>query len=145
MEADSSATRHEVVLAARILTAALFLVFGWGKLMHPEATAALFARIGVPVPALACVVAIAAELGGGLALLAGLFTRPLVVMLAAYTLVTAFVGHQFWNMTGGAYVANEINFLKNFSIAGGLLALFVTGPGRYSVDQAIRRGRHPRG
>jgi putative oxidoreductase len=29
-----------------------------------------------------------------------------------------------------------INFYKNISIIGGLLLLFVTGPGKYSIDRA---------
>ena len=141
MDAGFDRTRDAVTLVARLLTAGLFLVFGWDKLLQPVATAGHFAQTGVPFPALACAVAIAAELGGGVALVLGLVTRPLVVLLAAYTLATAFIGHPFWTMTGPAYLGSEINFLKNVSICGGLLALFVTGAGRYSADQAIRQAR----
>ena len=41
-------------------------------------------------------------------------------------------------MEGAARSANAINFYKNISIIGGFLLLYVTGPGRYSVD--TRRG-----
>ena len=43
-------------------------------------------------------------------------------------------------MTGANYVANEINFFKNFTIIGGLLLLYVTGAGKYSIDRKLRMG-----
>jgi putative oxidoreductase len=38
-------------------------------------------------------------------------------------------------MAGADRMANMINFYKNLSIAGGLLLLCLTGPGKYSVDR----------
>jgi putative oxidoreductase len=38
-------------------------------------------------------------------------------------------------MLGGERVDNMIHFYKNVSIAGALLLLSVTGPGRYSIDR----------
>jgi putative oxidoreductase len=57
------------------------------------------------------------------------------LLLALYTLGTAFIGHHYWTMTGTAQYANMINFYKNVSIMGGLLLLAATGPGRYSLDR----------
>jgi len=65
----------------------------------------------------------------------GFYTRPLAVLLAIYTIAAGFIGHHFWTMTGADQMANMINFYKNISIAGGLLALAVAGPGRYSFDR----------
>jgi putative oxidoreductase len=42
-------------------------------------------------------------------------------------------------MEGAARYANVINFYKNLGIIGGCLLLYVTGPGRYSVDAALGR------
>jgi putative oxidoreductase len=36
-------------------------------------------------------------------------------------------------------VEAEINFFKNVSIIAGLLLLYLTGPGRYSLDSKIKR------
>jgi len=60
------------------------------------------------------------------------------VLLAIYTVATAFIGHHFWTMTGADQMANMINFYQNLSIIDGLL-LFATGPGRYSLDRKSRR------
>ena len=40
-------------------------------------------------------------------------------------------------MDGADRTANAINFYKNISIIGGLLLLYVTGPGRYSLDAML--------
>jgi hypothetical protein len=69
----------------------------------------------------------------------GAWTRPLAFLLALYTLGTALIGHHFWTMEGAARYANVIDFYKNLGIIGGCLLLYVTGPGRYSVDAALGR------
>jgi putative oxidoreductase len=123
-----------VILAARVLLVVLFLVFGWRKLTGFEGTVASFTQGGIPMPPVAAVVAVVMEFFGGLALLLGVATRPIALLLAVYTLATAFLGHPYWAMTGAAQAGAMINFYKNVSIMGGLLLLYVTGAGKYAVD-----------
>jgi putative oxidoreductase len=130
--------RDPALLAARVLLVLLFVMFGWQKLIGFAVTEARFGEIGVPLPMAAAMVAVVMELGVGLAILVGLATRPLAVLLAVYTLATAFLGHPYWTMTGAAQSGAMINFYKNVSIMGGLLALYVAGAGRYSVDAWIK-------
>jgi putative oxidoreductase len=54
--------------------------------------------------------------------------------LGLYTLAAALLGHPFWNMADPDRIGAMINFYKNVSIAGGLLLLCLTGPGKYSLD-----------
>jgi putative oxidoreductase len=62
--------------------------------------------------------------------------------MAAYTIATAVLGHDFWNITDATLQRDMIiHFWKNVGIAGGFLLLFVTGAGRISIDGA----RAPRG
>lgn len=64
----------------------------------------------------------AAQLLGGLALATGHFPRIAAFGLAATLPPTTAVGHQYWNETDPAARANQrIHFLKNVSMAGGLL------------------------
>jgi putative oxidoreductase len=86
------------------------------------------------MPEIAAVVAVIMKFFVGLAIAVGFYTRLLALLLAFYTIVTAFIGHRFWAMTGVAAYDNEINFFKNPSIMGGLLLLCVTGPGKYSIE-----------
>jgi putative oxidoreductase len=133
----SDKVADEVVLVARILLVVLFLIFGWGKLTNYGATVGTMMRDGLPVPPLAALVAIVMEFFVAVAIILGFLARPLAVLLAAYTLATAFIGHHYWTMTGTAQTANMINFYKNVSIVGGCLLLYVTGAGRYAVDARL--------
>lgn len=127
--------RDTLLLIARILLMVLFVLSGWSKLTDFAGTSAYMAAEHLPLPALAAVVVILMEFFVGLAIVIGFWTRPLALLMALYTLGTALVGHHYWTMTGAEYAANMINFYKNISIIGGLLALCASGPGRYSIDR----------
>jgi len=124
-----------LLLCARILLVILFLKFGLGKLTSFASTADYMASTDLPAPSLMTIIAVAMELGVGLAIAVGFYTRPLALLLALYTLFAAMIGHPYWNMPAAMEYDSMINFYKNFSIAGGLLLLIVAGPGRYSLDR----------
>jgi len=123
------------LLVSRVLLATLFVLFGWAKLTGFSGTIGYMTQVGAPVPLFSATIAVIMELAVGLLIVVGFYTRPLAVLLALYTIATAFIGHHFWNETGMQQMENMINFYKNVSIAGGLIALAVTGPGRFSIDR----------
>lgn len=127
--------KDELLLVARVLLMILFVIFGWGKLMDFQGTAQYMGATGLPLPTFAAFIALVMEFFVGIAILIGFYTRPLALLLAVYTLVTAMIGHRFWLFTDAARIDAMINFYKNFGIAGGLLLLCITGPGKYSVDR----------
>jgi putative oxidoreductase len=124
----------ELILAARLLLATLFLIFGWRKLRDYSGTVSQIVQLGGPVPRLAAAVAIFMELPVALAVAVGAFARPLALLLFLYTLGTAFIGHRYWTMTGADRVDSMDGFYKNLSIMGGFLLLYITGAGKYSID-----------
>jgi putative oxidoreductase len=124
----------ELILVARFLLVLLFLIFGWDKLTDYSGTVAYMVQSGAPVPPLSAVIAIIMEFFVSLAILLGVLTRPLAILLAVYTFATAIIGHHYWSMTGAVQYDNMVHFYKNISIIGGLLLLYVTGAGKYSVD-----------
>jgi putative oxidoreductase len=124
----------EVILAARLLLATLFVIFGCRKLRDYPGTVSQMVQEGVPMPILATLVSIFMELPVALAVAIGVFTRPAAGLLALYTLGTALVGHHYWTVKGAGYVDSLEGFYKNLSIIGGLLLLSITGAGRYSID-----------
>src|SRR3546814_18835250 len=87
-------------------------------------------------------IAVAIELGVGLAIAIGFYTRPLALLLGIYTLIAAVIGHPYWHMSGELQYESMIHFYKNISIAGGLLLLVLTWPGAYSLDRKYRRDTH---
>jgi len=124
----------ELILAARLLLAALFLIFGWRKLRDYSGTVSQISELGAPLPAVAAAVAIFMELPVASAVALGAFTRPAALLLVLYTLGTALIGHRYWTTTGPDKIDSMDGFYKNMSIIGGFLLLFITGAGTYSLD-----------
>jgi putative oxidoreductase len=124
-----------VLLAGRVMLAAVFVVFGIRKLMAVSGTAGYFAKIGLPMPEVLVWLVILVELGGGLLLIIGWKTRLAAWIVAAFTIGATFVAHRFWEFDGAQYVPQLTNFMKNLAIAGGLLMVAACGPGRLSVDK----------
>jgi putative oxidoreductase len=124
----------ELILAARLLLATLFLIFGWRKLRDFSGTVSQMVQLGVPTPVLAAGVATFMELPVAFAVAVGAFTRPSALLLFLYTLGTALIGHRYWTMTGADQVDSMDSFYKNLSIMGGFLLLYITGAGKYSID-----------
>src|SRR5580693_4055902 len=130
-EAESAATA-----LGRVLMCLLFVLDGWGKLLGAAATQALFTKLNLPMPEAAWLIAVVVELGGGLLILFGLFTRPVALILAVWCVVTALIAH-----TNFADRGQEINFLKNMAMAGGFLYVTAFGAGRWSLDAWRSRRR----
>jgi putative oxidoreductase len=123
-------------LAGRSLLALIFVLSGAGKLAAYAGTQQYMESAGVPGLLLPLV--ILAELGGGLALIAGLFTRFSALALAAFTVCAAVLFHADF-----ADQNQMIHFMKNVSIAGGLLLLAAHGAGAWSLDALLARRRGP--
>jgi putative oxidoreductase len=115
-------------LSGRVLLAVLFLLSGLGKLGAYGATAAFMSSAGVPGALLPVV--IATEVIGSLAIMLGWKTRIVAVLLAGFSLLTAIVFHHNF-----ADQMQMIEFLKDVSIAGGLLLLVAKGAGPLSIDR----------
>ena len=125
---------NELTLAARLLLATLFLIFGYRKLKDYSGTVSQMVQLGVPLPVLAAATATFMELPVAFAVAVGAFARPSALLLVLYTLGTALIGHRYWTLTGAAQVDSMDGFYKNLSIMGGFLLLFITGAGKYSID-----------
>jgi putative oxidoreductase len=125
---------NELILAARLLLATLFLIFGFRKLKDYSGTVSQIAQLGVPMPRLAATVSIFMELPVAFAIAVGAFARPSALLMVLYTLGTAFIGHRYWKITGADKVDSMDGFYKDLSIMGGFLLLYVTGAGKYSID-----------
>jgi putative oxidoreductase len=127
----------ELIVAARLLLATLFLIFGWRKLTDFSGTVSQMAQLGVPTPVLAAAIATFIELPVAFAVAIGAFARPSALLMFFYTLGTALIGHRYWTMAGADRVDNMDGFYKNLSIMGGFLLLYITGPGKYSIDASL--------
>lgn len=118
------------LLVGRVLLALMFVISGWGKIGGYAGTQGYMEAMGVPGAILPLVILL--ELGGGLAIVLGLFTRSVSVLLAGFTLMAAFIFHY-----QPAEQMQMLMFMKNLSIAGGFLALAAAGPGAFSLDARL--------
>lgn len=125
-----------VPLLGRILMAYIFITSGFGKLMNPAGAIGYIASAGLPLPQVAVYVAVVVELIGGIALVVGFQTRLVALVMAVFTLVTAFAFHNHMEDMGQA-----INFMKNIAITGGFLQVVAFGAGAWSLDAMMNRPR----
>ena len=90
-------------------------------------------KMGVPNPKTAATASGLAEVGGGLALAAGLFTRPAALAVAVNMGVASYKAH--WK--SGFYGQGGFEFPLLLGTVA--LSLCLTGPGRLSVDHLMSK------
>jgi putative oxidoreductase len=133
LDTEASKFRDIALLVGRFLIGVLFLIAAYNKAKGYDGAVGYLTKLGVPSPAITTPLTILFEAAAGILLIVGYQTRLLAIAVAAFCIATALVAHT--NIADG----NQLNhLLKNFAIAGGALALFVSGPGAQSLD--ARRG-----
>ena len=127
-----------VLLVGRILLGWIFVRSGYGKIFDIPAYAATFPARGLPV--FMAYISVPAEFFGGIALMLGLATRYVTLVMVVFMLVATFSSHRYWDFTDVAVRrAQDSNFYKNMAILGGIFFLFACGAGRLSIDSWLRK------
>lgn len=125
-----------LTLLGRIGLSAIFILSGLSKLGAYAGTQQYMESAGVSGGLLPLVIAL--EVGGGLAVLSGTFTRWAAAGMAVFSVVSAVLFH--------ADLADQNQFIhlsKNIAIAGGFLMLAAHGAGAFSVDAWRSRIKAP--
>ncbi|MCM0034415.1 MAG: DoxX family protein [Burkholderiaceae bacterium] len=126
--------QNSLTLLGRLALAALFLPAGLSKVSGFEGTVGYISSVGLPFASLAAVVAIVVEIGGGLALITGLFSRTASLILAAFTAVATVSFHAYWAVPAEQSFMQQLMFYKNVGVIGGLLVLAAHGPGSWTLS-----------
>lgn len=121
-------------LVGRLLMALLFLPAGISKIAGFAGTVGYIASKGVPLPEVAAIIAIIVEVAGGIALILGFKTRWAALALAAFTLVATVMFHNYWTLPAEQQMMQQLMFMKNIAVVGGLLTLAAWGAGAWSMD-----------
>lgn len=132
---ELNALQNPFSLLARLLMVALFLPAGLSKITGFEGTVGYIASVGLPMASLGAVLAIAVEVLAPLALLVGWRTRWAALVLAVFTLAATVFFHNFWAMPAEQQFMQQLMFMKNIGVVGGLLALAAFGAGAWSLDE----------
>ena len=108
--------------------------YGWSGTMQ-------FFTQTLHIPAPVAVLVFLAEFLGGIALLVGGFTRWVALLLAGEMFVAALLIHLrngfFLNWTNAPNAGHGIEY--NVVLVGATLALVITGGGKFSLDNALKK------
>ncbi|WP_394940631.1 DoxX family protein [Psychromicrobium sp. YIM B11713] len=128
--AKTSNTAHLGLILLRVVTGLIFIMHGWQKFNGGiTSTVDGFRSLGVLAPEFMGPFIAGLELFGGSALIIGLLTRPISVLLLANMIGAGFLVHLpngFFAATGG------YEYVLALAAMAGTLAL--TGAGKFSVD-----------
>ena len=122
-------------LIGRIFLAVIFLVSGFGKIGGFQGLIGSLSSKGFPMPEIFAVATIVLELVAGLMLVFGWKARWGALALAAFTALAGVLFHNFWAVPEAQKMMQQVHFMKNIAIVGGLLLVTAFGPGRFSIDK----------
>jgi putative oxidoreductase len=118
---------------ARFMLASIFLAAGLSKIGQYEGTQLYMESVGLPGGLLPLVILL--EVVGAILVMVGLKVRWTALVLAGFSVASAVLFHvDFGDQVQG------IMFMKNISMAGGLLILASAGAGAWSLDNRSRAG-----
>jgi putative oxidoreductase len=134
--------RDVAALVGRILLALIFVLSGLNKVMNMSATAGYMTHAGISpsLVHLGLYLSIAVELGCGLLVMVGLQARLAALIIFLWLIPVTLLFHvagyyqAIQQHQAMAALTQQIMYLKNISMMGGLLLLAGWGPGRLSID-----------
>lgn len=115
------------LLTARVALAGIFVFAGFQKLKSPQGFIDMLAGAGLPLPFFAGWLGMGIEIIAPILMVIGLQARWVACVLIAFTAAASVIGHPFWTYEGNAAVSQQIHFLKNIAIIGGLIAIIAHG------------------
>ena len=126
-------------LVARVCLSAVYLYSGIIKLLDIPAGMAEVAGLGMPAPSVFLALTILVQLGGGLMVLVGLWTRLAAFALLGFTVVATALAHNPFGLDGVEFQRQLTTSLEHLAIVGGFILLIAGGAGPISVDGWIQR------
>ncbi len=126
--------KSPLVVAGRILLALMFVMAGFSKLGNIAGTAGYIASAGLPMATALAWATGLFEVVAGLALAVGFHTRWAALLLGLFTLLASVLFHNFWAMPADKQFMQQLMFMKNLAVAGGMFMVAALGAGPLSLD-----------
>jgi putative oxidoreductase len=122
-------------LVGRILLSLIFLISGIGKIGGFAGTAGYMASKGLPMVEVLLAITIVIEVGAALMIIAGYKARLGAAALLLWMIPVTFIFHNYWAMPADQQMIQQIMFMKNLGLMGGMLYIMAFGSGPMSVDK----------
>ncbi|MGB7542220.1 MAG: DoxX family protein [Burkholderiales bacterium] len=136
LESKFAALSDWASLVGRIGIALLFLWSGYGKLVYMAPNVGYMKAYGMPAADLLIWPVLILELAAGVMLVLGWKVRWAALALIVFTVPATCIFHAYWGVPADQALNQQIHFMKNVAIVGGLLAVFAHGSGRYALDRS---------
>jgi len=122
-------------LVGRILLSAIFLMSGIGKIGGFAGTAGYMASKGIPMVDVLLAITIVIEIGAALMIIGGFKARLGATALFLWMIPVTFLFHNYWAMPADQQMIQQIMFMKNLGLMGGMLYIMAFGSGPMSIDK----------
>ena len=122
-------------LVGRILIGIIFLLSGLSKIGGFAGTAGWMASKGLPMAEVLLALTIVIEVGASLMIIAGYQARLGAAVLFLWMIPVTFLFHNFWAMPADQQQIQQIMFMKNLGLMGGMLYIMAFGSGPMSIDK----------
>ena len=122
-------------LVGRILIGIIFLLSGLSKIGGFAGTAGWMASKGLPMAEVLLAITIVIEVGASLMIIAGYQARLGAAVLFLWMIPVTFLFHNYWAMPADQQMIQQIMFMKNLGLMGGMLYIMAFGSGPMSIDK----------
>ena len=110
-----------LIIVGRLLLGGYFFYSGMQNISKVERHTGILAKKGVPMPRVAMLVAVAAQLLGGASVALGIFPALGAAALLAFTVLATFLYLNFWTKQGEERTAQLNAFITNVALIGAFL------------------------
>jgi putative oxidoreductase len=130
--ADIARSRDYGITILRVIVGVIFFAHGYAKWgMGVDGVAGFFGHLGIPAPGVMAALVTTLELGGSIALIIGLFTRPLALAFIADMVGAITFAKKTLTIMAPKGIELELLLLT------ACVALIILGPGALAVDDLL--------
>jgi len=131
---------HPVVpLLGRLMITYIFATSGIAKIFSWSGNVAYMSTKHLPLIPVLLAAALVIEVAGSISLVTGYQARIAAFVMFWYTSAVTLVFHNYWAASEAMAGMQETHFRKNLAIMGGAILLYLTGGGRFSLDNWLRQ------
>ena len=115
----------DLITFAHFLIGFYFVFFGFWNIYHWRPTLSVMSQKNIPHPYLVLPVGVAWQVIFGSMIALGVYVKLAALLLIPFVLISIFIFHAFWKLTGELRVLNFIIFLSNLIVTIPVLLLLI--------------------